>query len=176
MIDVAKLRFKAEASSNVPRTGFEHRVSTSLVRKSSSSTRPTRLPAEIEAMTTPGPNSTPPSTETALSKTLDSLYGRINYERQTKVPPDGFRLDKMRELLNRLGNPQSSYPAIHVAGTKGKGSVSTMVGSILTASSFRTGVYTSPHLEKINQRMAIDGVQITDAQLLDRSDADAARD
>lgn len=118
-------------------------------------------------MTTPGPTPDPPSTEIALSEMLDSLYGRINYERQTKVPSDGFRLDKMRQLLDRLGNPQSSYPAIHVAGTKGKGSVTTMVGSILTASGFRAGVYTSPHLEKINQRMAIAGTPITDAQLLD---------
>jgi len=57
-------------------------------------------------MTTPGP----PSTESALSKLLDELYGRINYERQIKVPKDGFRLNKMRELLDRLGNPQSAYP------------------------------------------------------------------
>ena len=122
-----------------------------------------QTPAQIEPMTTPGP----PSTESALSKLLDELYGRINYERQIKVPKDGFRLNKMRELLDRLGNPQSAYPTIHVAGTKGKGSVVTMVGSILTASGFRTGVYTSPHLEKINQRMAIEGTPITDAQLLD---------
>lgn len=108
-----------------------------------------------------------PTTQEALSQVLGELYGRINYERQIKVSPKGFRLQKMRELLDRLDNPQSSYPAIHVAGTKGKGSVVTMVGSILTASGLRAGVYTSPHLEKINQRMAIDGQLITDAQLLD---------
>lgn len=118
-----------------------------------------QTPGQIEPMSTPANNT--------LSQSLAELYGRINYERQVKVPPNGFRLDKMRELLSRLGDPQSTYPAVHVAGTKGKGSVSTMVGSILTTSGFRTGVYTSPHLEKINQRMAIDGAPITDAQLLD---------
>jgi dihydrofolate synthase/folylpolyglutamate synthase len=95
------------------------------------------------------------------------VYRRINYERQTKVPADGFRLQNMQTLLQRLGNPQAEYPVIHVAGTKGKGSVSTMVGSMLTASGYRTAVYTSPHLETIHQRMAIDGRLVTDAQLLD---------
>ncbi len=113
-------------------------------------------------MTTPSQ----PTPDRDLSKILDKLYGRINYERQVRVSPAGFRLDKMRELLDRLGNPQSAWPAIHVAGTKGKGSVTTMVGSILTTSGFRTGVYTSPHLEKINQRMAVDGQVISDTQLL----------
>jgi dihydrofolate synthase/folylpolyglutamate synthase len=113
-------------------------------------------------MTTPSQ----PTPDRDLSKILDKLYGRINYERQVRVSPTGFRLDKMRELLDRLGNPQSAWPAIHVAGTKGKGSVTTMVGSILTTSGFRTGVYTSPHLEKINQRMAVDGQVISDTQLL----------
>lgn len=116
-------------------------------------------PHQIEPMSTPA--------KITLSQSLAELYGRINYERQVRIPPNGFRLNKMRELLSRMGDPQSDYPAIHVAGTKGKGSVSTMVGSILTTSGFRTGVYTSPHLEKINQRMAIDGAPITDAQLLD---------
>lgn len=109
----------------------------------------------------------PAPTEDALAKSLDELYGRINYERQIKVSGHEFRLDNMRKLLNRLGDPQSAYPSIHVAGTKGKGSVATMTGSILTASGFRVGVYTSPHLEKINQRMAINGQVISDAQLLD---------
>jgi len=109
----------------------------------------------------------PAPTADALAKRLDELYGRINYERQIKVSEYKFRLNNMRELLKRLGNPQSDYPAIHVAGTKGKGSVATMTGSILTASGFRVGVYTSPHLEKINQRMAINGQVISDAQLLE---------
>ncbi len=122
-----------------------------------------QTPARIEPMNTPGQ----PSPDIALSKALAELYGRIDYERQVKVSAKGFRLKNMRELLRRLGNPQSSYPAIHIAGTKGKGSVSTMVGSILTESGYRAGVYTSPHLEKINQRMAIDGQLVSDVRLLD---------
>ena len=72
----------------------------------------------------------------------------------------------MRDLLHRLGDPHLQYPVIHVAGTKGKGSVTKMVGEILTAAGVKTGVYMSPHLETIHQRMSIDGSWISDEQLL----------
>lgn len=98
---------------------------------------------------------------------LAGLYGRINYERQDRVTPRHFKLRNMREILRRLGNPHLKYPVVHVAGTKGKGSVSTMIGQILTASGRRTGVYTSPHLETIHQRMVVGGALITDQQLVD---------
>ena len=97
---------------------------------------------------------------------LGKLYGRINYERQAYVAPKSFDLSKMRGLVQRLGSPELKYPVIHVAGTKGKGSVCTMLGSILTTSGFRTGVYTSPHMETIHQRMAVDGKLVTDDQML----------
>ncbi len=100
-----------------------------------------------------------------LESLLASLYGRINYERQLKVTPRHFKLQNMREFLRRLGNPHLQYPVVHVAGTKGKGSVTTMIGQILQTSGRKTGVYTSPHLESINQRMAIDGQSISDEQL-----------
>lgn len=100
-----------------------------------------------------------------LESLLASLYGRINYERQLKVTPRNFKLQNMREFMRRLGNPHLRYPVIHVAGTKGKGSVATMIGQILQTSGRKTGVYTSPHLESINQRMVVDGQQITDEQL-----------
>ena len=97
---------------------------------------------------------------------LAALYGRINYERQLKVTPGHFKLRNMREVLRRLDDPHLKYPVIHVAGTKGKGSTCTMLGQVLTESGRRTGVYTSPHLETIHQRMAIDGNLITDDQLV----------
>ncbi len=97
---------------------------------------------------------------------LAALYQRINYERQERVTPRHFKLQNMREILQRLGDPHLKYPVIHVAGTKGKGSVCTMIGQILTDSGRRTGVYTSPHFEKINQRMAVDGQEISDEQLV----------
>ncbi len=108
-----------------------------------------------------------PQTESlsSVEDQLAELYGRINYERQLKVTPGHFKLQNMREILKRLDAPHLKYPVIHVAGTKGKGSTCTMIGQILTASGRKTGVYTSPHLETIHQRMVIDGSLISDAEL-----------
>ena len=105
-------------------------------------------------------------TQRKFETQLGKLYGRINYERQAHVAPKSFDLSKMQGLVQRLDSPEQKYPVIHVAGTKGKGSVCTMLGAILTASGFRTGVYTSPHMETIHQRMAVDGNLITDDQML----------
>ena len=102
-----------------------------------------------------------------LDAQLAALFNRINYERQLKVTPRSFKLQNMREFLRRLGDPHLRCPIVHVAGTKGKGSVATMVGQILMTSGRRTGVYVSPHLETINQRMVLDGQTITDDQLLE---------
>jgi len=73
--------------------------------------------------------------------------------------------EHMRSLMQRLGNPEKSTSVIHVAGTKGKGSVCVMLGAALSSAGMKTGVYTSPHLETIHQRMAIDGQLITDSQM-----------
>ena len=106
-------------------------------------------------------------TPSSIEDHLAALYRRINYERQVKVTPRHFKLKNMRGILRRLDDPHLKYPVIHVAGTEGKGSTCTMLGQVLTASGRRTGVYTSPHLETIHQRMAIDGNLITDDQLVD---------
>ena len=106
-------------------------------------------------------------TETrSLQDQLVRLFGRINYERQNTPRATDFKLNQMLELARRLGNPHLAYPVIHVAGTKGKGSVCTYIGAVLTAAGKRTGVYTSPHLETVHQRMSIDGQIISDEQLL----------
>jgi len=108
-----------------------------------------------------------PESPSSIEDHLAKLFGRINYERQLKVTPRSFKLRNMREILSRLDNPHLKYPVIHVAGTKGKGSTCTMIGQILTESGRRTGVYTSPHLETIHQRMKVDGNLITDDQLVE---------
>lgn len=66
-------------------------------------------------------------------------------------------LDNVREFVASLGNPQSNYPTIHVAGTNGKGSTVSMLGSILRQAGYRTGVFTSPHLVSFRERIAVDG-------------------
>ena len=94
---------------------------------------------------------------------LSKLYSRINYELKTRVEPRDFKLYNIRALLARVGDPHLAYPVVHVAGTKGKGSVATMVANILTAGGHQIGLFTSPHLQRINQRIVIDSLPIPDS-------------
>jgi dihydrofolate synthase / folylpolyglutamate synthase len=90
---------------------------------------------------------------------LRFLYERVDYERAQSVPyrTHEFKLDRMRELLARLGDPARGLPIVHVAGTKGKGSTTSMIGAVLSAAGYRIGVFTSPHLERIEERLAVGG-------------------
>ena len=90
---------------------------------------------------------------------LDFLLAQINYERTTAVPyrTGAFKLDRMRRLLSLLGDPHLGLKAVHIAGTKGKGSTAAMIAAVLQASGLRTGLYTSPHLKVIEERIAIGG-------------------
>ncbi|MBM6828392.1 bifunctional folylpolyglutamate synthase/dihydrofolate synthase [Anaerotignum lactatifermentans] len=71
-------------------------------------------------------------------------------------------LSRIKALLARMGNPQDQLTCIHIAGTNGKGSASALLSSILTVHGYRTAVYTSPHLEKYNERFRINGTDISD--------------
>ncbi|MGB6690257.1 MAG: folylpolyglutamate synthase/dihydrofolate synthase family protein [Terracidiphilus sp.] len=73
-----------------------------------------------------------------------------------------FSLDEIRVLLEPLGNPQRRFPSVLIAGTNGKGSTAATLASILTASGLPTGLYTSPHLKRANERIRIDRVEIGD--------------
>jgi dihydrofolate synthase/folylpolyglutamate synthase len=81
---------------------------------------------------------------------------RINYEK-IGMPQDmgALKLDRMRLLLEHLGNPQDRYRCVHVTGTKGKGSTATMIASVLQAAGYRVGLYTSPHLVHIEERVQV---------------------
>src|SRR5580658_1998510 len=77
-------------------------------------------------------------------------------------PRRKFSLDEIRVLLEALGNPQKRFPAVLIAGTNGKGSTASTLASILTAAGLRTGLYTSPHLERANERIRLDRAEIGD--------------
>jgi dihydrofolate synthase/folylpolyglutamate synthase len=77
-----------------------------------------------------------------------------------------YDLRRMDELLERLGNPHLAARTVHIAGTKGKGSTAAMVASVLVASGYRTGLYTSPHLIDIRERVRVDGRLISRAELV----------
>jgi dihydrofolate synthase/folylpolyglutamate synthase len=91
---------------------------------------------------------------------IEFLFGRVNFERLSglQFSADDFKLDRMRELLRRLGNPQESIPAVHIAGTKGKGSTAALIAQILSTAGIRTALFTSPHISAFEERMAVDGV------------------
>lgn len=74
-------------------------------------------------------------------------------------------LDRIRELLRRLGNPQRELKFIHVAGTNGKGSVCACLASVLEAAGYRVGLNTSPHLERFHERIRVNGEEISDEDL-----------
>ena len=71
-------------------------------------------------------------------------------------------LERIQNLCNKLGNPEQKLSVIHVAGTNGKGSSVAMLSSILQAAGYRVGTYTSPHLERYNERFLINGQEISD--------------
>jgi dihydrofolate synthase/folylpolyglutamate synthase len=70
-------------------------------------------------------------------------------------------LENIKVLLHYLGNPELYFPSIHIAGTNGEGSTASMIASILTASGYRTGLYTSPHLIDFSERIRVDGKKIS---------------
>jgi len=78
-----------------------------------------------------------------------------------------FKLDRMRKMAELLGNPQVRFPSIHVAGTKGKGSVASFCASALQAAGYKVGLYTSPHLQEFTERIQINGTQISKADLVE---------
>jgi dihydrofolate synthase/folylpolyglutamate synthase len=86
----------------------------------------------------------------------------VNYEKRPprEPAPRAMGLDRVVRLLEMLGSPHLKTPCIHIAGTKGKGSTAAMVSSILTASGYRTGLYTSPHLVDVRERIRLDGEPI----------------
>jgi dihydrofolate synthase/folylpolyglutamate synthase len=80
----------------------------------------------------------------------------------TQAAAAKFDLENITILAERLGRPDRAYPSAHIAGTNGKGSTAAFLESILRHAGFRTGLNTSPHLEKINERIRINGVEISD--------------
>jgi len=91
-----------------------------------------------------------------LSALSPELYTRPGHARRK------FSLDEIGILLAALGDPQRRFPSVLIAGTNGKGSTASTLASILCAAGLRTGLYTSPHLIRPNERIRIDGVEITD--------------
>ncbi|HVS19071.1 MAG TPA: bifunctional folylpolyglutamate synthase/dihydrofolate synthase, partial [Planctomycetota bacterium] len=113
--------------------------------------------AKVDSEARPRPR--PPSER--LGAALGRLDALINWERMGRGRMR-VTLEPARDLCTRLGDPQLCAPAVHVTGTKGKGSVCALVDAGLRAAGLRTGRYTSPHVERITERVAIDGAEVDD--------------
>jgi len=107
--------------------------------------------------------------EDAYKNALEYLYSFVDFSMQKvdTYSPARFRLERMQALVESLGNPQKAYPSIHVAGTKGKGSVSVLCASALHEAGYTVGLYTSPHLDDYAERIQVDGEFITHADLVE---------
>ena len=94
---------------------------------------------------------------------IDFLISRINYEHTPILPyaQRHLKLERMRHLLTRLGNPGAGLPIIHVAGTKGKGSTSAFLSEILQEAGYQTGLFSSPHMDSIEERFVINSEPCT---------------
>jgi dihydrofolate synthase/folylpolyglutamate synthase len=90
---------------------------------------------------------------------LDYIYSFTDYEKKSayRYAPEHFDLGRVERLTALLDNPQHRFKAIHIAGTKGKGSTAAMIASILQAAGYKTGLYTSPHLHTFRERIQLDG-------------------
>ena len=99
------------------------------------------------------------------SQAEDYLNSFVNYEQIPGISyaQPGYDLKHLEELLNRMGNPQLAARTIHIAGTKGKGSVAAMIAQVLSDSGHETGLYTSPHLHTLRERISVDGSLISEA-------------
>jgi len=80
----------------------------------------------------------------------------------TQAAAAKFNLENIQLLARHLGHPENRYPSTHIAGTNGKGSTAAFLQAVLREAGYRTGLYTSPHLERINERIQIDGEPIPD--------------
>ncbi len=107
--------------------------------------------------------------EDAYKDALDYLYSFVDFSMQKAdtYSPERFKLERMQALVASMGNPQAVYPSIHVAGTKGKGSVCILCASALHEAGYKVGLYTSPHLDDYAERIQVDGEFIPHADLVE---------
>ncbi len=99
----------------------------------------------------------------SYQEALDYIYSFADYSamRTYRYSADVFDLTRVRQLLHLLGDPQDRFASIHVAGTKGKGSVSALSASALRAAGYKVGLYTSPHLMRLTERIRVNGEDIS---------------
>ncbi len=99
---------------------------------------------------------------------IEFIFGRLNYEKSPGLAKSlqDFKLMRMVHLLEELGNPQLTIPTVHIAGSKGKGSTSTMVARVLEQAGNRVGLFTSPHVTNYEERFTVNSVRPSNTQIV----------
>ena len=107
----------------------------------------------------------------SFDQAIQYMNSFMNLERHTdKYSEKTYRLDRVRRMLELLGNPQNSYKTIHVAGSKGKGSTAAFIANALQALGYKTGLYMSPHVSDYRERFTLCGTFIDDSDLIRTAD------
>src|SRR5690606_10578140 len=113
-------------------------------------------PAVAASFPVPAPSPPPPGSAVDFDAALAYLEDHINLERMTALAGrvEGLSLERMRKVVEVLGDPQGAYPVIHLTGTNGKGSTARMITALLAAHGLSAGMFTSPHLEHVTERIS----------------------
>ena len=103
----------------------------------------------------------------SYQKAIDYLFERTDYEKQERLRYNvtTFNLERMQKLLSLIGNPHTKIHTVHIGGTKGKGSTATMLAKMLEANGYKVGLYTSPHVVHLHERIAVNSEMIKEAQM-----------
>src|SRR5438874_6320459 len=109
-----------------------------------------------------------------LAGALAYLDDHVNLETDASARAAAKRLDRVGRLVELMGEPQRAYPVVHLTGTNGKGSTARILTALLVAKGLSVGTYTSPHLERFNERIAWNGEPISDAAFVEIIDAVAS--
>ncbi|MHC4084380.1 MAG: bifunctional folylpolyglutamate synthase/dihydrofolate synthase [Planctomycetota bacterium] len=104
----------------------------------------------------------------SYKEALKYLYERTDYEKEKRLRYNvtTFNLTRMEKLLSLVGNPHKKVPTVHIAGTKGKGSTATMLAKMLEANDYVVGLYTSPHLVHLHERIKVNEKMIRESEML----------
>ena len=103
----------------------------------------------------------------SYQQAISYLFERTDYEKEESLRYNvtTFNLERMEKLLSRVGNPHKKIQTVHIAGTKGKGSTATMLARMLEANGYNVGLYTSPHVVHLHERITINSKMISETQM-----------
>ena len=103
----------------------------------------------------------------SYQQAIDYLFKRTDYEKEEALRYNitTFSLERMEKLLSLLGNPHKKIPTVHIAGTKGKGSTATMLAKMLEANDYKVGLYTSPHVLHLHERISVNSEMVNESEM-----------